>query len=66
MLYGRSVVTWIAIAIIAVIAFFVAQWLIPVLFALVTVDIPLRIVNMLALLLALGVVYGGYTRGVGV
>lgn len=62
MILGRSVISWLILAFIAICLFFVAQWLIPLLFGLVGVAIPLRIVNILALLIALGVGYGGYSR----
>ncbi len=61
MIQGRSVVHWLIVAVIAVCVFFLAQWLIPLLFALVGVTIPGNIINILALLLALGSLYGGYS-----
>lgn len=64
MLFGRSIVFWIVVAFIAICVFFVAQWLIPLLFGLVDVIIPAKIVNILAILVAAGVFYGGWSRGV--
>jgi len=61
MILGRSVIHWLIVAIIAICIFFVAQWLIPLVFGLVGVQIPPTIVNILALLIALGVFYGGYS-----
>lgn len=63
-MFGRPILFWIVIALIAIGVFIVAQWAIPLLFEVVEVAVPSRVVNVLALLLALGVVYGGYSRGV--
>lgn len=64
MLFGRSVIFWVIMAFIAVCIFILAQWAIPLLFGFVDVSIPSKVVNVLALLIAIGVFYGGYTRGV--
>jgi hypothetical protein len=61
MIFGRSVIHWIILAVIAICVFFLAQWLIPLVFGLVGVSIPPNIVNILALLIALGCFYGGYS-----
>ena len=61
MLFGRSVVHWIILVFIAVCVFILAKWAIPLLFGLVGVAIPDQIATILAILIALGVVYGGYT-----
>ena len=63
MILGRSVVVWLVIFFIAICVFYLGQWLIPLLFALIGVAIPARIVNVLALLIAAGVVWGGWYRG---
>ncbi len=63
MLLGRSVIYLLILAFVAICIFFVAQWLIPLLFGLVGFQIPPNIVNILSLLIAIGVFYGGYTRG---
>ena len=60
MLFGRSVITWIVLVFVAVCVFILAKWLIPLLFGLVGFDIPDQIATILALLIALGVVWGGY------
>ncbi len=60
MILGRSIITWLILALVAICVFFLASWLIPLLFGLVGVAIPPHIVNILALLLAIGVVWGGY------
>ncbi len=60
MILGHSILHWLLLAIVAIIVFFIAQWLIPIIFGLVSVDIPHHIVNMLALLLAIGVLVGGW------
>ena len=62
MFMGRSIVSLLILAFIAVCVFFVAQWLIPLVFGLIGFAIPIHIVNILALLIAAGVVYGGYSR----
>jgi len=61
MILGRSVIHWLIVAVIAICVFFLAVWLIPLIFGLVGVSIPGNIVNILALLIALGVFYGGYS-----
>ena len=50
-----EIVAWIIRALIAVCVFFLAQWLMPLLFGIVHVSIPDTIVNILALLIAIGV-----------
>lgn len=60
MIFGRAILFWIVIFLVAICIFFLAQWLIPILFGLVGVDIPGHITNILALLLAIGVVVGGW------
>jgi hypothetical protein len=61
MLLGRSVIHWIIVIFIAVCVFILARWAIPLLFGLVGVQIPDQIATILALLIALGCLYGGYT-----
>lgn len=61
MIAGRSIIHWIVVALIAAGIFFVAQWLIPLIFNLIGISIPGNIVNILSLLIAIGVFYGGYT-----
>lgn len=61
MLFGRSVIHWIIVLFIAVCVFILAKWAIPLLFGLVGVSIPDQIVVILSLLIALGVIYGGYS-----
>lgn len=60
MIFGRSILRWIVLAFLAVCVFVVAAWLIPLLFGAVGFPIPPQIVTILALLLALSVVWGGY------
>lgn len=62
MILGRSVIVWLLLAFVAICIFFVAQWLIPLLFGLVGFVIPANIVNILAILIAIGVFYSGYAR----
>jgi hypothetical protein len=64
MLLGRSIVTWVILAIVAVVVFLIAQWLLPLLFGVVDVTVPSRVVNGLSLLLALGVIVYGWSRPV--
>ena len=61
MIFGRSVIHWIVVIFIAVCVFILAKWAIPLLFGLVGVSIPDQIVVILSLLIALGVIYGGYS-----
>lgn len=63
-MFGRPVIHMILIAFIAVCVFVLAQWAIPLLFGFVDVSIPAKVVNVLSLLIAIGVLYGGWTRGV--
>lgn len=60
MILGRSIIHWIVVGVFAVCVFFLAQWLIPVVLGLVGASIPGNIVNILSLLIALGLFYGGY------
>lgn len=61
MLLGRSVIHWIIVVFIAICVFILAKWAIPLLFGLVGFAIPDQIATILALLIALGCVWGGYT-----
>ena len=63
-MFGRPLIHMILIVFVAVCVFVLAQWAIPLLFGFVDVSIPTKVVNVLALLIAIGVVYGGWTRGV--
>ena len=62
MLFGKSVIWWLLVAFLATCIFFLAQWVIPLLFGLVGFAFPPHITNVIALLVAAGIVYGGYTR----
>lgn len=57
MLLGRSVVSWIVAFFVAACIFIIATWLIPLIFGLIGVAIPRNVVNVLALLIAVGCVY---------
>jgi len=61
MIFGRSALHWLIVFVIAVCVFFVAQWLIPLIAGLIGLAVPGNIVNILALLIALGCVYGGWS-----
>lgn len=60
MILGRSVVHWLVVIFVAICVFVLASWLIPLLFGMIGFPIPSNIVTILALLIALGVVWGGY------
>lgn len=62
MILGKSVVSLLLLAFVALCLFFVAQWLIPLLFGLIGFGIPPHIVNVFAILIAVGVFYGGWVR----
>jgi hypothetical protein len=61
MILGRSVIHWIIVIFIAICIFILAKWAIPLLFGLVGFAIPDQISTILALLIALGAFYGGWT-----
>lgn len=64
MLLGRSVIYWILIVFIACVLFLLAIELIPLLFGIIDVVLSPRLVKLLALLIAVGVIwYGGWGRG---
>lgn len=64
MIFGKSVIELLLAGFIGVCLFFLAQWIIPLLFGLVGLDMPLHIVNIFAILIAIGVFYGiGWRRG---
>jgi hypothetical protein len=65
MLLGRPVIHWIVLAFVAVCVFILAKWLIPLLFGAIGVNIPDQIVLILSLLIALGVVWGGWSYRTG-
>jgi hypothetical protein len=58
---GRSVITWIILVFVAICVFILAKWLIPLLFGLIGFTVPDQIATILALLIALGCVFGGYS-----
>ena len=63
MLLGRSVITWVVLAFIACVVFLLAVELIPLLFDIIDVTLTDRLVRLLALLIAIGVVwYGNWGR----
>jgi hypothetical protein len=63
-MFGRPLIFLILLIFVAVCVFILAQWAIPLLFGFVDVTIPSKVVNVLALLIAIGVLYGGWTRNV--
>jgi len=65
MILGRSVIHWVILLFVAVCVFVVARWLIPLLFGAVGFPIPDQIVTILSILIALGVVWGGYSYRTG-
>ena len=62
MLFGKSVVYWVMVAFLAICVFLLAQYLIPLLFGAVGFPVPGHIVNLLSVLIAFGVFWGGYSR----
>lgn len=62
MVFGRSILTWVVLVFVAVCVFILAKWLIPLLFGLVGFAVPDQISTIIALLIALGVVWSGYGR----
>jgi hypothetical protein len=60
-IFGRSVIHWVILLFVAVCVFILAKWAIPLLFGAVGFPIPDQIATILALLIALGCVYGGYS-----
>ena len=61
MFMGRSIIHWIILVFIAICVFILAKWAIPLLFALVGVAIPDQIATILALLIAVMCIWGGYS-----
>ena len=60
MILGRSVIHWIILVFVAICVFILAKFAVPLFFGLIGVAIPDQISTILALLIALGCVYGGY------
>jgi len=60
MILGRSILHWVVTILVAVLVFLLAMWLIPLIFGLIGIAIPGTIVTIIALLIAIGVVWGGY------
>jgi hypothetical protein len=65
MLLGRPVIHWIILAFVCICVFILAKWLIPLIFGAIGVSIPDQIVLILSLLIALGVVWGGWSYRTG-
>lgn len=59
-IFGRSLIHWLLIILVAICVFILAKWLIPLLFGMVGFPIPDQISTILALLIAIGVIWGGY------
>ena len=65
MLLGRSIIYWIIIVFIACVVFLLGLELIPLLFGIIDITLSSRLVKLLSLLIAVGIVwYGGWGRGV--
>lgn len=60
---GQSMINILIGAFLSICIFFVAQWLIPLIFGLVGFTFPANIVNIFALLIAAGCFWGWYRRG---
>lgn len=64
MLLGKSAAVWVILALAAVAVFVVFSWLIPTLFMqIVGIDVPPAVGRAVAFLIALGVIWGGYSYG---
>ena len=64
MLLGRSALNWIVIAFVACVVFLLGLELIPLLFGLIDITLTRRLVRLLSLLIAVGIIwYGGWGRG---
>jgi hypothetical protein len=61
MILGRSVIHWLVLIFVGICIFILAKWLIPLVFGLIGFAIPDQISTILALLIALGCCWGGYT-----
>jgi hypothetical protein len=62
MILGRPLLHWLFMILAAICVFILAKWLVPLVFGVLGIAIPDLISTVLALLLALGVVWGGYLR----
>ena len=62
MIAGRGIIWWILMAFVAVVVFLLGLELIPLLFSIVDVTLTARLVKLLSLLIAIGVIW--YGRGV--
>ena len=65
MLLGVSVIEWLVRVFVAVCVFILFRWAIPLLFALVGVAVPDQIATILALLIAVGVLWSWHAGGWG-
>jgi hypothetical protein len=65
MILGRSALRWLFLILIAICVFILVKWAIPLLFGALGIAIPDLISTVLALLVASGVVWGGYGVRVG-
>jgi hypothetical protein len=65
MILGRSILHWIVLIFVAACVFILAKWLVPLLFGAIGVAIPDQISTIVALLIAVGIVWGGYGVRVG-
>jgi hypothetical protein len=63
MILGVSVIEWTIRIFVAVCVFILAKWAIPLLFSLVGVAVPDQISTILALLIAVGIVWGWHVHG---
>jgi len=61
MILGRSIIHWLVLIFVAICVFILAKWLIPLVFGLVGFAVPDQISTILALLIALGCVWGGWS-----
>ena len=62
MIFGVSVIEWVLRIFVAVCVFILAKWAIPLLFGLVGVSVPDQISTILALLIAIGILWGWHVH----
>jgi hypothetical protein len=63
-MFGRPLIFLILLVFVTICVFVLAQWAIPLLFSVVDVTVPSKVVNVLAILIAIGILYGGWSRNV--
>ncbi len=57
-IFGRSLASWVIAIVAAVLAFLLIKWLLPLLFNAISFPVPDQIVTVLAILVALLILFG--------